>query len=541
MPVTTCPTCPCYGTPTLSPDGTGRLGVMIVSDSMTDSDAVGGKALVGREGAMLARTLSRYGWKWTDFWCASAAFCNPRPNVAFQASQTCSKFDAYCKATGAKVYLTVGKLAFERLTGLRVPPMLARGYVWPALDGGWVVAALPPTYYRVDPGMLVTFLADAAKAVRIADSGFAYDTTIQSVAAPARAEWDAYVQDFLADPSRVLAADIETPYKRKSEMSEEELAGEDMTYTIEEVNFCYDGVKGVSVPFTADYIDGIKAMLTASQQHGTTIFWNAAYDVPRLEHNGIPAFDPRHTRDAMDTFRVWRNSVRRSLVVATSLLPSCWNVKPWKHLGTGDAFYRSMDVISLWRNDRDLFAALKAEGQWEAYQLFVQDLDPELVRMTEAGVKVDPQRVSEVDSEITSYLTDYQRRMTKLVPMALLATQVWQRKTTAELGRERLIKAGELMEDAKLQPVAATKRVKVCGNCGMLDIKKEHVTRKTKKEMPDANTETGQSGQSDTDDCGQDRGGRIIPLPQQPLYSDGPVGIAGGVGLVEERTGPNND
>ncbi len=478
---TTCPLCPCPSSPTLVPDGSGRLGVMIVSDYMDDADAIGGRALVGNEGAMLARTLSRYGWKWDDFWCASAAFCNPQPWQGLQASQGCTKFSQYQREVKPKVYLTVGRLAFERVTGMRVNPMLARGYVWPALDGNWCVAALPPAYYRVDPGMLPTFLSDAAKAVRIAQEGFAYDTTIVSSPNPNIRAWDEFVREFLLDPTRRLAADIETPYKRKSEMSEEELAGEDMTFTIDEVNLCYDGANGVSVPWIGPYQEGVKAMLAASQQHGKTLFWNAPYDVPRLEHNGIPRFSAYRTRDAMDTFRVWRNSVRRSLVVATSMLPSCWNVKPWKHLGTGNDFYRAMDVISLWRNDRDLLQLLEAEGQMEAYKLFVEDLDPELVRMTDAGVLTDREKVDGLSVSVRAWMGQVQASMTACVPVELLSSQVWQRENQAQLGLARLKQAGELLPDAELQPIEATKRVRKCSCCGEIGVTQQHVTRKTMK------------------------------------------------------------
>lgn len=472
--------CPCAGGPMLIPDGSGRLGVMIVSDAMTDADAPGGKALVGRDGAMLARALSRYGWKWDDFYCAAAAFCLPSPRLVGQAAASCAAFTAHCRAIKPRVYLTVGRLAFERLTGQRVAPMLARGYVWPALDGAWVVAALPPSYYRQDLGMLPTFLSDAAKAVRIAEQGFAYDDHIVSLAAPDYRTWREFVDGFLADPTRPLAADIETPFKRKADMIEEELAsGEDVTYTLDEVNLSYDGVTGVSVPWADPYREGVRQMLAASQAQGVTLFWNAAYDVPRLTANGVATFDPGHTRDVMDTFRVWRNSVRRKLAVATSLLPRCWNVRPWKHLGTSDPFYRAMDVISLWRNDADLLDLLDLEGQRPAYDLFVARLDPELARMTAAGVLTDAARVEALASDVRGWLARMQGAMTGCVPPEVLGSQTWQREAQAQAGLARLKAAAEVLPDAVLEPVPATKRVRACAVCGETGVTKAHVTRKT--------------------------------------------------------------
>lgn len=472
------------GSPVLRPDGLGTNGVMIVSDHLTDADKVGGRALVGRDGAMLARQLSRNGWKFEDFHCAAAAFCNPSPARATQAAGSCLHFESHCRTVRPRVYLTVGARAFERLTGQRVAPLLARGYVWsalPAFGPAWVVAALPPSYYRQDLGMLTTFLADAAKAVRIAEDGFAYDDTPRSVWEPGPADWLGFVESFLADPTRPLAVDIETPYKRKQDMTEEEIAGEDMTYTIDEVNLCYDGVTGVSVPWEARYQDGVKAMIAASQAHGTTLFWNGSYDMPRLVHNGPPPFNPRHTRDTMDSFRVWRNSVRRKLAVATSLLPSCWNLRPWKHLGTDSPVYRAYDVISLWRDDKDILALLAAEGTLPAHDLFLRDLGPLLDAMTTPGLRVDPERVVALDAEARSMIADVQAAMTACVPASLLDTQVWVKRSSAELGLARLRDAAEVLPDAELFTVPTTKRVRECRACGATGITAEHVRKKTIK------------------------------------------------------------
>ena len=456
---------------------------MLVSDALTTGDAVGGKALCGREGAMLARALSRYGWKFTDFWLASAAFCAPAPGMAGVCAQTCSALDAHIRAIQPKVFVTLGAHAFTKLTGLRVPPLLARGYVWPALSGGWVVAALPPLYYRQDPGMVVTFQSDVAKAVRIARDGFAYDETIRTLWQPDPATWEAFVAGFLANPTQPLAADIETPWKRKADMTEaEKAAADDASYTIDEVNLCYDGRTGASVPWAMEgYRAGGRAMLAASQAHGVTLFWNRAYDGPRLEHNGFPAFDLAHTRDAMDTFRVWRNGVRRKLAVATSMLPSCWNVRPWKHLGTADPFYRAMDVVSLWRNDADLLALLSAEGQADVHQLCVARLDPHLDRMTRLGVNLDLPKIDALYARTGARLTEMQAQMTRLVPEALRPTQTWQTLRAAQAGLARLKAAGEVTPGTELHEGPAEGSAGRCDGCGEVGVDAAHVTRKRLK------------------------------------------------------------
>jgi hypothetical protein len=481
----TCPTCPCQDSQTLIPDGgeSPRYnGVMLLSDHMTDGDARGAKAMCGHEGAMMTRALSRYGWKLEDFKLASAAFCQPTPRWTAQACRTCGLFDHHLRQTGARVFLTVGTYAFKRLTGLDVSPLHARGYVWPTLGGGWVVAALPLSYYRANPSWLAAFVSDAAKAIRIAEQGFfAYDESITPVVNPSAPVWDTYVQAFLADPTRKISADIENPYKRRADMSEEELAGEDISMSgIDEVNFSYDGRMGVTVDFNDAYKPGIEAMLKASQEHGTTLFWNAPHDIPRLEKHTSVRFDMRHVRDTLSSFRVWRNHLpRKTMGVAASMMPSCWNVRPFKHLGTSDPFYRVMDAVALFRADSDLMLLLELEGQLPAHDLFISRLDPFLDRMTKVGVAVDSERVATLSVELGERLKAEQLAMTRLVPPSILPMHTWKGERAARAGLERLVLAGEVLPDAKLVPVPAVRKAKVCGGCGEVDVTQAHVTRKT--------------------------------------------------------------
>jgi len=274
-------------------------------------------------------------------------------------------------------FVTLGDGAFERLTGLKLPEHLRRGYVFPERFGrGWVLPVLSPKWYRQDPQLLLLFILDVQKAVRLCQSPFAYES-VEALWQPPIARWGALVRDFLADPRRPLAADIETPWKRRSEMSEEEKASdEDVSYQIDEVNLAWSGALGVSVPWHGPYQEGIRAMLAASQRGGTTLFWNKAYDVPRLEANGVPRFDVRRTRDTMDAWHCLYNALPRRLVMASSALSCNDHAKPWKHLGTDDPFYRAMDVITLWRNDAEIQLRLVATGQARSYELFFSKLDP---------------------------------------------------------------------------------------------------------------------------------------------------------------------
>lgn len=428
------------------------LGVTLYA---TDSASTPFKPF-GHDSAMLFRQLSRFGWAWNDFTVTTD------PRIALQA----------------RCIVPLDPAAFTRVTGLSMTPLLARGYVFPA-GNTWAVPILPASYYRADTGMLATFLSDMQRAVAVAATPTFRYRAIDAHWEPPLDWWQAFVAEFLRDSSRPLAADIETPYKRRAEMSEEEKnAAEDITYTIDEINFSYMRGQGVSVPWRAPYIDGALAMLRASQAHGTTLWWNGSYDMPRIEAASDVCFSARHTRDVMDLFRLWRNSVRRKLVVATSLVPENLDLPPWKHLGTDDPFYRAMDVVALLENDIAITAAVKREGAWDAYRLFMADLDPHLEAMTQAGVAVDRDKVVRLSAELEARLIREQAAMTALVPPDICGEQVWKTLGAAETGLARLKAAGEVPPEATLEAVPSTASAMRCAACGAVGVTAAHVTRK---------------------------------------------------------------
>lgn len=168
--------------------------------------------------------------------------------------------------------------------------------------------------------------------------------------------------------------------------------------------------------------------------------------------------------------------------MASSSLACNDYARPWKHLGTDDPFYRAMDVIALLRNDREIQERLAATGQDRAYELFFTRLDPLLDAMTRAGVAVSQERVERAATEGSAWLTRLQAEMTAAVPAACRSVQVWKKREAAETGLARLKAAGEVLPDAALEPVAATRTVNRCVTCGETDVKKDHVTRRSRKE-----------------------------------------------------------
>jgi hypothetical protein len=478
-----CATCPNRsGCPTADlTEGRGTTNVMLVCDSLESFSR--GRLHLGRFGKQYATQLNRLGLRLEDFYFGSAAACSPPASRLGYAAHQCDKLDTHITATGCRTFVALDPLSFERLTGLsKIPQLVARGYVYPERHGrGWVIPTLAAggkqrgLTLEANPGMWLTWLADIRKALKVANENYSYATP-RIFWRPSVAEWDRYVAEFLRDPSRPLAVDTEFPWKRAAEMSEEDkMAALDLTDRIDEMNFSYDEDHGGSVPWEAPYKEGALAMLHAAK---TALFWNVRADAPRITASGGPKYTPDRYEDLMDTYRVWRNSSSRKLAVAATLWPSMHYAAPWKHLGTGDAYYRGMDAIALVRGQRDMHAALKEEGQWDAYTTFVRDLDPILYRMTQAGMRVDAPKVAGLSVDIARDMTGMQREMTALVPEGIRPEQTWKGRKAAEAGLLRLMAEGECAPDATLEEVAAEALVNQCSQCGATGIKKDHVSRK---------------------------------------------------------------
>lgn len=147
--------------------------------------------------------------------------------------------------------------------------MASRGYVFrERLGRSWVIPTFDPSWIQAGNNTYAQVLMmDFDKAFRVVKEGFSFDEP-RCLLDPPLDEWDQFVRDFLKDPSRPLAADIETPYKR--DQDEDELENEDdpldhdVTYQIDRISFAYASGFGASVEWSARYMDGIRALITGA-------------------------------------------------------------------------------------------------------------------------------------------------------------------------------------------------------------------------------------------------------------------------------------
>lgn len=278
-----------FGSGFATPYGEMRSGVMLVTEALDSTEDVKQeRALAGRGGFLLQRAAARRGWKLREeFRIVPALFCKPshgvwRPKAgtlqpwAADAILACeSNLDREIAERQPKVIVALGEAAFTALTGLQYDIMGARGYVFrDRKDRCWVVPTFDPTWVLMGQQVNAhVLLWDLEKARRIAETGHVPDMP-PCLLDPPLDVWEAYVADFLVDPTRPLALDIETPWK--ADEDEDALVVEvikdptarDVSYQIDRVSFAYrraDGTDaGVSVPWGMPYLPGIRQLIAAA-------------------------------------------------------------------------------------------------------------------------------------------------------------------------------------------------------------------------------------------------------------------------------------
>ncbi len=287
----TCKSCPLGGCAsyTQTPPGSGflkpygqmRSGVMLVAEALADAGEVRvERALVGAGGALLGRACSRKQWKVSEmFRCVTTLFCMPSAKLrakngwlqpwAEQALAHCApNLEGEIALQKPKVIVALGETAFQVLTGETLPLMAARGYVFRERgDRCWVIPTFHPEWLtKGQQALTQVMIWDLSRAVDIARDGFTFEKPT-CLLDPPYEEWEAYVQEFLRDPSRPLAVDVETPFKRKLTDEDDEDDVEDVTYTIDRFSCSFEEGRGVSVIWAQPYLSGIKQMLEAAAKH----------------------------------------------------------------------------------------------------------------------------------------------------------------------------------------------------------------------------------------------------------------------------------
>ena len=390
------------GTIFIPPDGSGLNGVLILGDSGWEYEAralrgydvgVGsvGTPFAGPSGWWMDRQFKRLNVSREDFRIANSIWCKtPRLGLtdhpekhpeAAAAIKHCSPYlDALVAAEKPRAIVTMGAAALHRATGLH-DLTKCHGYV---LDSPWGIPVIPayhPSFIlHGNQKMTGAWCYIIQKALDIASGKAAPKRDYNLLLDPNVGEAARYLgwdEDGL-QPSDLIVCDIET--NESPSLPEDETG--DIGWEIVRISFSNKAGAAISMPWRSPYKEQALLVLGLAKR---VVFWNQAFDVPRLIAAG--AIIPGQIIDAMWAWHFLQSDLPKALGFVAPLL---LNTEPWKHLSSiRPAYYSALDsaiTMDLWLEIERL---LKAEGHLDAFHRQCTAMLPINKAMTDAGMLID--------------------------------------------------------------------------------------------------------------------------------------------------------
>jgi uracil-DNA glycosylase family 4 len=459
-----------------APDGTGSNGVLLLGEALGAQEAKKGRPFVGPAGFQLQSMLERVGLVRHDFLIDNALRCQPPGNKLLnepyerEVLQSCrSHWAATALRPEVKAILTLGAIPTSMALDLPHREALENhlGYVqWSDRYQRWVVATWHPAFIlRGNFKLTGLWLSDVHQALRVAREGFKHRPP-KTICDPTPEEFERWVNEYerildtAVDPG--LAYDIETPHS--TDKAEDEFELGDPSYQIYRISFAYRAAEGLSVPWSAEYLPGIRRLLGYRKRVRILYVWNGNYDNPRIRANGVEI----HGRivDLMWAWHTLKSDVPKGLgAVVPRLLP---HYPRWKHLsGLQPAHYSSVDSAATWDLSGPIIAALEANGLWGYHSRHVIDVQHRLDIVSAGGVRVDDTRRRQVFLVLNERLEGFTQQLQGLIPASLVRFS-----PAAGYVRDPEVTSG-------LVRITVEAKVKVCANCGLVGATKtKHTTRK---------------------------------------------------------------
>jgi hypothetical protein len=337
-----------------------------------------------------------------------------------------------------------------------------RGYVeWSQQLGCWVIPTYDPSFImRGQQKLTGVWLNDVQHAINIAKDGYIiHRTTV--LEDPTPMEFFGWIQGYElalnANPTTLLAYDIETLGKQSTK--EDELDLGDQSYTITRIGFCYKSGEAASVPWSAEYMPHICRLMSSL---GTKVAHNGNYDRPRVIGNGVKINGLQ--MDTMWAWHVANSDLEKGLgFVATFCCP---DQPRWKHLGkVHQAFYNACDAEVTLRIMHTITRDLQQMGLWQVYLRHVCELDQNLLwPMCQRGVLLDNNGRLEASKALMSSLEAITKEMAAVVPPEACRMKVYKSRPP---------------KDVELVELEGERKAKRCSRCLTIGVTKPHVTQKT--------------------------------------------------------------
>lgn len=462
-------------------DGTGSNGVLLLGEALGKQEALKGRPFIGPAGFQLQSMLDRIGLQRHDFFIDNALRCQPPGNKlageAYERDvlQHCRPHWA-ATALDPRVRVIAPLGAVPLSMALDLPSRESidahAGYVqWSERYQRWVVATWHPAFLMRGKFKLTgLWLSDITQALKVSRDGFQHRPP-RTICDPTPETFEAWIQGYEAlvlaglDPG--LAYDIETLHTQDKGEDEYELA--DPSYQILRISFAYRTGEGLSIPWSAEYLPGIKRLLAgpvlAAFPSRILYVWNGNYDNPRIRAHGITLFG--RIVDLMWAWHTLQSDVPKRLgSVVPRLLP---HYPRWKHLSSGQpALYSAFDSAGTYDLSSPIIEGLQRNGLWGYHNRHVIDVQSRLDIVSSGGVRVDDLRRREVFLILNGRLDGFTQQLQGLVPSALI-------RFSPVLGYVR-----DPVSTEGLDRITVKAKVKVCANCGLVGATKtKHTQRKT--------------------------------------------------------------
>lgn len=415
--------------------GSGSNGVLILGDSGGFWDTLAsaerfpdplhyptkkiGTPFSGPSRWFIEENLSYLGVKADDFTFANIISCKP-PHPAM--------FESLEKYPDARISLKRCKGYLERLIEERKPKVIipmgevalfhTTGYFGTEKHHGYIL----PTPYGIPaiPTFHPAYITDLTKSYQNLRGCWLF-VVKKALDIASGKEKPIREYELLRDPplddaiayfsvnQESLVCDIETA---ESPSTEEDDASTDISWRIIRISFSNRLGSAISMPFAPPYLPLIKSVL-AEARH--LIFWNQAFDVPRLRAAGC--YIKAVINDAMWAWHFLQSDLPKALGFAAPLL---LNIAPWKHLsGSMPSYYSALDsaiTADCWKKIQE---ALAKEGRLEAFERQCTDLLPVLQGMTDAGLLLDVEKQTKfLDVDLVKERDALYAKIQDAVPLA---------------------------------------------------------------------------------------------------------------------------
>ena len=402
----------------MPPDGKGYSGIVVMGMAPASAEIKNGTPfhLEGKAGLIYRKILAKGGIDPDSLLTLNVLQCRPpldncNTEEARAAAHFCAVIrDAAIRRIKPKCIVALGNLPFEILCG-ETGVESKRGYEYWSDDYGCpVIPTLHPSFieYTKATNLIPAVLYDMKIAPQRCPRG---PTRMEAIEDPPLPEFRELCKKAKAAPWVVV--DIETPWS--SDKNEEDLE-DDPSSQIVRVSFAFDTTTAVSFPFAPLYVDIFSDVMAGENDK---LFWNANFDVPRLEHNGLPV--QGRIVDVMWLWHFLQPDLPRGLGhVATYYT----DLPEWKSKAIElPTWYSCCDAYATANVFKGVEQHLRDRGMWEIADRHVTDLIQVLRRMEKRGMCVDRQALEEFKAYLGASLAEFQLSLNARVPMEIRRTQ----------------------------------------------------------------------------------------------------------------------